>query len=102
MDFTHVIDRNLFTFYVKLSCDTDSYSIPQLEILAMLGKPTKELTPPTLNNRVILNGKTFSGSRLNLTATVHVRNKRTAQIDSLHYLRSITIKKKSLRTCSIF
>jgi len=33
--------------------------MPQLEILAMQGKPTKELTPPTLNNQVILNGKTF-------------------------------------------
>jgi hypothetical protein len=48
-----------FTFYFKLPCDTDSYSIPQPEILAMLGKQTKELMPPTLNNRVILNGKTF-------------------------------------------
>ena len=90
-----------FTFYIKLSCDTDSYST-QLEILALLGKPTKEVMPPTLNNRITLNGKTFSGSRLNLTATVDVRDKRTAQIDSLHYLRSITIKKKKSQNMQHF
>jgi len=39
-----------FTSYFKLSCDTDSYSLPQLEILAMLGTQRKELMPPTLNN----------------------------------------------------
>jgi hypothetical protein len=39
-----------FTSYFKLSCDTDSYSLPQLEILAMLGMQTKELMPPMLNN----------------------------------------------------
>jgi hypothetical protein len=60
VDFTHLsLIEIYFTFYFKLSRDTDSYSIPQFEILAMVGMQRKKLTPPTLNNWFILNGKTF-------------------------------------------